>query len=527
MFCTNCGKELKDGSTFCTNCGLRAETALKEEATQGQAMEKENVQARQAPTPPKTEEKPQASAAYEAGVESQHAPNTSTRVRDDPWAVARQIIGKNTDYYLTQFEQIQHGGKSKINWASFLLGLWHASYRNVWRDWLRAIRLPLIIELTVGLIAGVFFFFQPMIGVVLLFLALAADIWRIVTQILFAKRFNQIYMQHVERKVAQDNTQADPAYGRVIVAFLTGTSIGIAVYGIFAAAIFSGLLAASGDSDFRSYLEDATSVSTVQSELSKNDVKDSTLESPATSQTHPDDQMILNDYLGDWIVDRYSGDSPELVSFSISTANDQYYFGGAANWKVHIDSTLIEVTESDAESTLATAQYVDNRGNEGTITLKLINPNDIYITITVDNSSDRGMMLSYEHCSRVIDAGTSPADYLMAYPYSYYYEGHSYSSEMNSLSDYTIGDAYLWPTDTEIITDGDMNDLTNMEVAAVRNEIYARHGYIFSAPEWRDFFNTATWYSPDSAFSEDMLNTTEKQNIDIIAAYEQAHRSDQ
>ena len=37
-----------------------------------------------------------------------------------------------------------------------------------------------------------------------------------------------------------------------------------------------------------------------------------------------------------------------------------------------------------------------------------------------------------------------------------------------------------------------------------------------------DYFSTADWYYPDSSFSNDMLSSTEKQNIDTIAAYEKA-----
>ena len=30
MFCTNCGKEIKDGASFCTGCGKKVKNAVQE-----------------------------------------------------------------------------------------------------------------------------------------------------------------------------------------------------------------------------------------------------------------------------------------------------------------------------------------------------------------------------------------------------------------------------------------------------------------------------------------------------------------
>ena len=60
-----------------------------------------------------------------------------------------------------------------------------------------------------------------------------------------------------------------------------------------------------------------------------------------------------------------------------------------------------------------------------------------------------------------------------------------------------IGSNKLWPTDTKTITTDDLSKLTQNEVAAVRNEIYARHGYTFTTDEWKIFFASAEWYHAD------------------------------
>lgn len=89
------------------------------------------------------------------------------------------------------------------------------------------------------------------------------------------------------------------------------------------------------------------------------------------------------------------------------------------------------------------------------------------------------------------------------------------------LSGSSLGSAYLWPTDTQTITDNDLQKLTQTEVSAVRNEIYARHGYPFTSAEWSAFFDTASWYQANDAYSNDMLNQTERANIDTILRYEE------
>ena len=69
-------------------------------------------------------------------------------------------------------------------------------------------------------IGGVFLFIQPVASVILLIVAMVAGIWQIIAQILFAKRFNQCYMKHVEQKLANHDHSLDPSGGRVVVSYL-------------------------------------------------------------------------------------------------------------------------------------------------------------------------------------------------------------------------------------------------------------------------------------------------------------------
>lgn len=56
----------------------------------------------------------------------------------------------------------------------------------------------------------------------------------------------------------------------------------------------------------------------------------------------------------------------------------------------------------------------------------------------------------------------------------------------------------------------------------IRNEIYARNGYIFSEEKWDDFFTIQSWYEPDVFFEYAKLNEIEKINIKQILEFEDA-----
>ena len=85
---------------------------------------------------------------------------------------------------------------------------------------------------------------------------------------------------------------------------------------------------------------------------------------------------------------------------------------------------------------------------------------------------------------------------------------------------YDDEDDYLFPSDSEYITSDYLDGLTRDEVALVRNEIYARHGYVFQTEPFKTYFGNKDWYYPDESFSESDFNSIEKANKDFIVKYE-------
>ena len=81
---------------------------------------------------------------------------------------------------------------------------------------------------------------------------------------------------------------------------------------------------------------------------------------------------------------------------------------------------------------------------------------------------------------------------------------------------------HFWPLDQYAISTTELDRLTRDEVDIIRNEVFARHGYIFTTERWNTFFAAYDWYQPDPTFTEARFTKLEKQNIDTIVAYEKA-----
>lgn len=81
---------------------------------------------------------------------------------------------------------------------------------------------------------------------------------------------------------------------------------------------------------------------------------------------------------------------------------------------------------------------------------------------------------------------------------------------------------FLFPSDSEYITNHDLVGKTKEEVALIRNEIYARHGYVFNTEAYQEYFSQKSWYEPNPDFSEAQLNEIEIANKDFLVGYEES-----
>lgn len=79
--------------------------------------------------------------------------------------------------------------------------------------------------------------------------------------------------------------------------------------------------------------------------------------------------------------------------------------------------------------------------------------------------------------------------------------------------DYILYDSYYYKLTTE-----EIERLSNLEILLARNEIFARHGYIFGIPELNDYFQTKPWYTKVS--NDVNLNEVEEYNVQALKAVE-------
>lgn len=107
---------------------------------------------------------------------------------------------------------------------------------------------------------------------------------------------------------------------------------------------------------------------------------------------------------------------------------------------------------------------------------------------------------------------------------NYYYYG-SNAEHANDYYNQVGSNGYLWPSDSTYISSSDLSGLNQDTVAAIRNEIYARHGYAFNSTRWQNYFSSKTWYHRDSTCTantiDSRLSDIERTNIATLVSYEE------
>lgn len=70
------------------------------------------------------------------------------------------------------------------------------------------------------------------------------------------------------------------------------------------------------------------------------------------------------------------------------------------------------------------------------------------------------------------------------------------------------------------LASSELYGLSQWDLKIMRNEIFARHGYIFQTDEMRNYFSGKSWYNPRYYDVNDMLTKVEKENITLIKSFE-------
>ncbi len=84
---------------------------------------------------------------------------------------------------------------------------------------------------------------------------------------------------------------------------------------------------------------------------------------------------------------------------------------------------------------------------------------------------------------------------------------------------------YIIPdSSSRYLTYSDIAGMSKSTLRLARNEIYARHGYIFESSDLSNYFNSKSWYrgtiSKKNFNDETMLTSVERANVAFIKKYE-------
>lgn len=91
----------------------------------------------------------------------------------------------------------------------------------------------------------------------------------------------------------------------------------------------------------------------------------------------------------------------------------------------------------------------------------------------------------------------------------------------NTASNTKENTDYIIPYSSERkLTEADLVGLNKEQLGYARNEIYARHGYVFQTDTFKKYFESKSWYNPNPSFKDDSLSDIEKYNAGFIKDHE-------
>lgn len=77
-------------------------------------------------------------------------------------------------------------------------------------------------------------------------------------------------------------------------------------------------------------------------------------------------------------------------------------------------------------------------------------------------------------------------------------------------------------TATRALRGDDLLNLSCGELKIMRNEIFARHGFIFKTPDMRDYFSRQPWYRGTESDVTRRLSVRERANLIVLRSHEQS-----
>lgn len=247
--------------------------------------------------------------------------------------------------------------------------------------------------------------------------------------------------------------------------------------------------------------------------------------------------------IGGWYGYKYlqNKSSKQDTSSTQTSQNNATNVSTVLDLLMYPNATVTEQREEEdsvykAELYLATTDSVDTiksyyqslvtKNNWKITTQGSVDTNNYYATIQGNNFTAEVECTKYEGYDTTDLSIKISGDNLVSDGIAVSSTSSSPSNSDESTSTFSkTGDYIISDSDTRVISDADLTDLTPWQLKVARNEIYARHGREFVHEDLQCYFAKKSWYSIDPNFTESMLSTTENKNVATIKAYEDATSS--
>lgn len=258
--------------------------------------------------------------------------------------------------------------------------------------------------------------------------------------------------------------------------------------------------------------------------------------------------ITFDEYSGYW---SYEGKTHEkiLVEGGIElscTITGDNQFSGALFSQQEITGRFVSIEDirGKIEQAEIYFDYTDDEwGNSGTLHIQFLS-DSIYVEVLnykkADNGSDYGISGSFELIrekediaenditadssynsswteEEMIKAVNERSQYYKAS--AYYLEIIDYWENVREVRDISNVMEPLFETDQKYYTKEEFENEPMLVIHLAKNEIYARHGYIFTNKDLHNYFMGCIWYSPtcDSAdFDDSIFNEYERANLEIL-----------
>ena len=276
--------------------------------------------------------------------------------------------------------------------------------------------------------------------------------------------------------------------------------------------------------------------------------EDSSIQGIEQYADNENDGIAYDEYSGYW---SYEGKTHEQIlaegGIELScTVTEDNQFSGTLFSQQEMTQRLatIEDIRGKIEQGEIYFDYTDDEwGNSGTLHIQFLG-DSIYVEILnykkADNGSDYGINGSFELIREKEDIEEDNNVFYPSYNSSWteeeiinainersqYYRASAYYSEIidywenvREVRDILNLIEPLFETDKKYYIKEEFENEPMLVIHLAKNEIYARHGYIFANEDLYNYFMGCIWYSPtcDSAdFDDDVFNEYERANLEIL-----------